>query len=982
MVNNFNGKILSVLIFLMMISQTSFLQNLVSGTVNDDTGVPLIGVNIYAQLSNTGTISDFDGSYSLNVQANDTLIFSYIGYEEQRIAVENRQLIDVVMVAASEMIDEVVVVGYGTMRKSDVTGSIISVRDEALTDIKSVNVFESLQGRIPGVDISRDNGRAGSGVGILVRGQRSLQATNAPLVLVDGVPYGDNIDIPQEDIESIEILKDASSTAVYGSRGANGVILITTKRGSQGKSKVKFNIYQGVSEAFSKVPVFDREGYITAKTDARRNIDEWETEPNIGNAFLGDEVRGVEEGISTDWQELITKPGSQASYYLGFEGGNNKTQYSTSFQYFNEDGVVIEDFFQRYTFRLNLDSKINEYFKVGSSTVFSFREREGNGPRFTDAVRMSPIVEAYDSLGNYIYQPNFANPRKSPLAQVDDVRKENSGRLFSTFYGEIKPFKNITFRSNFNLDLGGNRDGYMYPQKVPTEGMTVSGVDMGYNVGYLWNNILNYNNAIGIHRFSATLVHEVQYDRNENYSMSGQEQLFDRQLWYNLNTNNSQATFSSLRETALVSFLGRANYTLANKYIFSFSGRYDGASQLSKGNKWDFFPAGSIAWRIKEEPFLVNSSLISDLKIRLGYGATGNASIAPYSTAASLNSNPLFYEFGEPGAEVGYLGFRPVALASAGLKWERTQQANIGLDIGLFNNRISGSIDVFRANTDRILLEDQLPPTSGFDNVFVNAGKTKSWGYELYLQTFNINTSKFTWNTVLSYSASQEEIVELTSGLTEDEGNLWFVGHPISVIYDFEKVGIWQLGEEEDPLFTGPGEIKVKDQDGNGVIDFEDRIILGAQRPDWLGSIINTFTFGDVDLTVNIFAKWGQFISAGAYAFDPRMYDNMLAVNYWTPLNPTNEYPRLDASRAELPYESTLNYLDNSYVKVKNITLGYSLPDNLLGKTPLSNARIYASGRNPFILYSTLAEGLDPERNGSTSWPLSRLWLFGVDLTF
>ncbi|GLR15469.1 SusC/RagA family TonB-linked outer membrane protein [Portibacter lacus] len=980
---NFYCKITYCLITIsLFFAESAISQNTVKGIVKDEVGESLIGVNILSQNAGTGTISDYDGSYSISVPNNDTLIFSYLGYESQKIAVNNSTILDVVMITQASKLDEVVVVGYGTMRKSDVTGSIISIRDEALTDVKSVNVFESLQGRVPGVDISRDNGRAGSGIDILVRGERSLRANNAPLVLVDGVPYGDNVDIPSEDIESIEILKDASSTAVYGSRGANGVILITTKRGTQGKSKVNFSMYHGVSEAFSKVPVFDREGYIKAKIDAKRDIEDWETDPAIQNAFLGDEVRGVEEGIFTDWQDVVTKPGSQSSYYLGFEGGGERNSYSTSFNYFSEDGVVVADEFKRYTFRLNLDSKINSYFKVGNSTVFTFRERDGNGPNFTSAIKSSPITEAYDSLGNYIYQPNFANPRKNPLANIDDISAQRSGRFFSTFYGEVKPTKHIVFRSNFNFDLSGNRNGYMYPQKVPTEGITTSGVNLGYSSGFLWNNILSYSNDIGIHRFSGTLVHEVQSKRNERYELAGQEQLFERQLWYNLNTNASQTTFSSLNETALVSFLGRVNYTIADKYTINFSGRYDGASQLSPGNKWDFFPAASIAWRIKEESFLTNLSVISDLKLRVGFGSSGNASIDPYSTAAALNTNPLFYEFGEPGAEEGILGFRPVALASSSLKWERTQQGNIGLDFGLFNNRISGSFDIYQGYTDRLLLQDQLPPTSGFDNVYVNAGKTKSWGYEIYLQTFNVNTSNFKWNSVFSYASSKEEIVELTSGLRRDEGNLWFVGEPLSVVYDFEKTGIFQYGDESDPTFTAVGEIKVKDQDNNGVIDFDDRVILGARRPDWIGSMINTFKVYDIDLTVNLFAKWGQFIDASAYDFDPRMLDNLLAIDYWTPNNPTNSYPRLDASRAELPYESTLSYADNSYIKIKNITLGYTLPKSLISNIKVSKLRVYASARNPFIVYSSLLEGLDPERNGSTSWPLSRLWLFGVDLSF
>lgn len=969
---------------LIILSFSSSLFAQVTGKVTAaDNGEDLIGVTILIKNTSSGTVTDFEGNYSVNAKPTDVLVFSYTGYAEQEISVGNQKVIDVVMQVNSNALDEVVVVGYGSMKKSDVTGSIISVREEALTDVKSGNVIEGLQGRVAGVDISRGSGRSGSGFSLLVRGERSLRASNGPLILVDGIPYGSTIDIAQEDIESIEILKDASSTAVYGSRGANGVILITTKRGQAGKSRISFNTYYGVSDPFQKVPVYDREGYIQAKIDAKKNINDWETEPNITNAFLGDEVDGVENGTFTDWQDEITKSGAQQNYHLAFEGGSEKLAYSTSLNYFNEEGIVIQDEFERYTFRLNLDAQLNKYFKVGTSNVISHKVREGNGANFFSAVRMSPIVPAYDSLDNYIFQPNFANPRKSPLAAVDDVQEEKDTRIFSTFYGQVQPNEHWTYRTNFNVDFFNGYLGFMYPQKVPDEGMTVSGVDIDRDVGYLWNNILTYKNDFGDnHRFTLTAVHEVQYDKNEFYGIDGQNQQFDRSLWYNLGTNQDVTTESNLQEIALVSFLGRVNYSLANKYIFNLSGRYDGASQLSEDNKWSFFPAGSFAWRIKEEDFLASNKFISDLKLRAGYGITGNASISPYSTAASLNANPLYYEFGEPGAENPAFGFRPVALASAGLQWERTKQANVGFDFGLFNNRITGSVDIFTAETDRLLLQDQLPPTSGFDNVFVNAGKTESYGWEVYLQTVNINRGGFKWNTVLSYFGSREEIVELTSGLTEDEGNLWFVGSPLSVQYDFNKIGIWQLGEEDDPLFTGLGEIKVEDVNDDGVIDFEDRKVLGTPRPEWSGSVINTFSYKGFDLTVNVFARIGGLIQASAYAYDPRMLDNMIAVDYWTPVNPTNEYPRYDASRAELPFESTLQYVDGSFAKIKNITLGYTFTKNVLDKSPLSSLRAYVSSKNTAILYSNLFDGLDPERNGSVNFPLARLWLVGLEVSF
>ena len=965
-----------------LLISSSVAQQTVSGVVTSDEAEPLIGVNILVVGTSVGAVTDFDGRYEISVQSTDTLSFSYIGYETQYVVVGSQSQIDIVMGAASSTLDEIVVVGYGTMKKSDVSGSIISMRDEALTDVKSGNVLESLQGRVAGVEISRENGRAGADVDVLVRGQRSLAANNGPLILVDGVPYGSTIDIDQSDIESVEFLKDAASTAIYGSRGANGVILITTKRGSADRTRINFNAYYGIGEAFQKVPVYDRDGYIQASIDANKDIFDWEEEPPLFNVFPGDELAGYENGTETDWQDLVTHTGAQQNYLLGFEGGSEKIQYSTTLGYFNEKGVTKRDEFQRFTAKINLDAKLHERVTVGTSTFVTYRYRDGRGPRFTDAVLLSPIVPAYDSLGNYIYQPNFANPRKSALAQLLDEQEDRTNRIFSTVYGGVEILKGLSYKTNFNVDLSNQRLGYMYPQKAPNEGFTVSGVENDYFMGYLWNNILAYNTTFGEkHSLYATLVHEVQYDRREVYYADGQQQQFDRSLWYNLSTNQSPTTASMLTETSLVSFLGRVNYTFDNRFIVSFSGRYDGASQLSDGNKWEFFPAGSLAWRMIQEDFMRDQSVVSDLKLRASYGVTGNAAIAPYSTAAALNVDPYYYQYGYPGQENPAFSFRPEALASIDLQWERTAQWNFGVDFGFFNNRLYGSFDYFIANTDRLLLPDQLPPTTGFDNIFVNAGKTKSNGIELFLHSLNIDGA-FQWSTDLTFFTVNEEIVELASGLTEDEGNGWFVGYPVNVHYDFEKTGIWQFGEEDEPTFTGPGEIKVKDVNNDGVINFDDRVILGTPLPDWSGSLVNTFSFKGVDLSVNIFAKFGNMLNAGAYSYDPRMYDNMIAVDYWTPENPTNEYPRYDVARAELPFEQTLRYRDGSYVKVRNITLGYSFSDNLMNKAPLSELRIYATAQNPFILHTNLFDGLDPERGGSINWPLARIWIFGINTSF
>lgn len=986
-------KIKMCIIFLLamglywMSSADLFSQGIVHGTVKSATDqTPLVGVNVSLKGTNIGTITDLNGSYQINLDDLNTasLVFSYIGYLQVIKPVLGESEINILMEEDFAKLDEVVVVGYGTMRKSDLTGAIISMKDEQIHEVKTGNVLESLQGKAAGVDIRRDNGRAGAGVSITIRGNRSLTASNSPLVIIDGVPYGDNIEINPNDIESIEILKDVSSTAVYGSRGANGVILITTKKGSAQKTKIFVNSYYGITQPFQKIPVFDREGYITAKIDANRDIYDWATEPNPINVFPGDELTGYENGTETDWQDIVTQNGARQNHHVGFSGGSEKMTYNTSFNYFSEEGVVLADRFDRYTLRTNMEGQLNKFLTIGGSTILTFSDRDGRGPRFTDAIKLSPIVPAYDSLGIYIYQPNFANPRKSPLAYVEDVDKERSTRIFTMLYAQLQILNNLSFKSNFGVDLKARRGGYMYPQKVPKEGFTRSGADLAFDYSYTWTNLLNYTAGFGLNSITLTLGQEARYGRHELYGMDGELQDFDRSLWYNLTTNKNQQTTSSLVESSMLSFFGRANYNYDNRYLFNFTGRYDGASQLAEGNKWDLFPSAGAAWRITGEDFMENVKVISDMKLRTGYGVSGNASVSPYGTAAAMNSDPLYIQFGNPGEEVVYSGYRPVSLASKTLKWETTTSINLGLDLGLLKNRVVANVDLFRAHTKNLLLEDKLPMSSGFFSIMTNAGETKTEGVELNISMVNVHSNDFKWTSNFTFSSTREEIISLSSGVLQDIANGWFVGQPLGVYYDYEMVGIWQMDEEEQATAAGsfPGHIRVADLDKNDTINFDDRKILGQQNPKWIGSFVNTFTYKGFDLTVNIYARMGHMINASAYTFDPRMYDNQLAINYWTPENPTNEYPRLDASLAEMDYEHLLRYKDGSFIKVKNITLGYALPERWITKAHIASARVYFSTNNPFILHTTLDEGIDPESRGSYNWPLARTMVFGVNLEF
>ncbi|MBN1951383.1 MAG: TonB-dependent receptor [Bacteroidales bacterium] len=959
-------------------------QKTITGTITDEDGAALPGATITVKGTTTGTITDLDGKYRIDVPSGDvTLVFSSVGLLSENIYVGDQTEINISMVQDIVGLEQVIVVGYGTMKKSDISGSIVSVGEEEITEVKTFSALESLQGKMAGVDITMDGGRTGTNADVLIRGKRALNASNDPLVIVDGVPYGTSLDLNPNDIASIEVLKDASSTAIYGSRGANGVILVTTKKGSAGQSKVFFNTYYGITQPYQQIPVFDRESYIEAKIEAYKNEDG--EEAPLDNVFQGNEAIGYELGTETNWQDICTQNGIREDYHLGIIGGNEKTSYSTSLSYSHETGITLADEFKRYTFKLNLETEVKPWLRVGGDALLLYRQRDGRGVRFTDAILSSPIVAVYDSLGNYIFEANDPNPRRNPLAFTDDSELKTGQRLMSNLFGMINFTPDLYFRSNVGVILDYDREGFTYPQKSAETEQTESGISLDNTWEYTWTNILNYNKTFGKHSLNLMLGNEMHHERTEYYSMWGEYQPSARTLWWNMGSVDqaSNQANSGLIEKSLVSFFGRVNYNLADLIIFNFTGRYDGASQL-KGDKWDFFPSTSVALRLKSLSFIQPIEMISDWKIRAGYGVSGNAAVNAYATDARLNQFALHYQFGEPGAETNVDGYRPEFLASEDLRWEVTKQYNIATDIALFKNRVYANIDYFYSRTEDVLLPARLPISTGFFTVMTNAGEVETKGFEIQLQTVNIHSGDFTWETNLTYSAVRETILALTSGATSDIANGWFVGEPVDVIYDYNKIGIWQLADSALAASFGyvPGDIRVQDIDNNDTINAGDRMVVGNERPKWTASMVNTFRFKGFDLTVNMYARIGHMIDADAYSFDPRMYNNMLAHDYWTVENPTNEAPRLSATQAEVDFEETLRYRDGSYIKMKNLTLGYSFPVSLTQKINIAKLRIYGTMNNPLILYSKLADGIDPEREGSISWPMSRSFIFGLNVEF
>jgi TonB-linked SusC/RagA family outer membrane protein len=984
----------------------------VSGTVisaSDDQPVP--GVNVLVKGTSAGTVTDINGNYSIQVESGEAvLVFSMMGMLSEEKPVGNQTEINVNMVEDLIGLDEVVVVGYGTMKKSDITGAIISLKDEDLDQVKSTNVIENLQGKAAGVDITRTSGEAGSGFDIRIRGERSLSGNNDPLYIVDGIQYGSGIDINPSDIESIEILKDVSSTAIYGSKGANGVVIVTTKKGKEGTPKISFSAYWGFNKPLGKISYMDRDDYLQFKQDlARFNLyyesGEWPDEAEV--FYEPFEERGIVNGTNTDWMDQITRTGNLKNYFLSVAGGKESITYNLSLDHTNEVGMLDQDDFKRYVLRGGMDVKVTDFLSVGTSNVLSYKNRSRMDFPERRVRLMNPLAVPYDSVGDLISNPTVSSTELTPLWYFQDdyyVNEELTSRIFSNVYANFRIFEGLNFLTTFNADISTERKGLSEragENDVNTEMFIKPSRDI------TWSNVLTFEKTFGIHHLQITGVHELLKENNERYRIAGINPAIPNSRWYALDgmdeitvgldpeDDDPEDEGYYYTEKSLLSYLGRVSYSLLSKYVFSASIRYDGSSILSVGNKWDYFPAASVAWNVSEESFMSSINAVSLLKLRAGYGVSGNYAVPPYSSVDKMNLSPLYYEFGSP--EVVTYGYRPVYAGNPDLGWEKTASWNLGIDFGIFNNRISGNIDMYKANTTDLLQKRALPAHAAIPFIYDNIGETETRGIELMLHTVNISRSGegFTWTTDLTFTRNSEKILELASGVEKDELNGWFVGEPIEVWYDYEKIGIWQfedsveMAKYSDNAFTF-GDIRIQDQNNDSIINEADRVVVGTNRPDWYGSFSNRFEYKGFDLNIMIMARIGQTIRDDVMIqmqVRDDYAENGTQVDYWTPENPTNEAPRLDPTVSQIsfyPYANTLRYTDGSWVKVRDITFGYSLPTALLEKVKISNLRFYVSAKNAFVLYSPFYDKgrYDPEKEGSTTWPIPRSFFFGLTLDF
>ena len=976
---NHQIKRASMALLLSVFCFVAYAQKTITGTVKDASGEPMIGVSVVVDGTTIGGVTDFDGNFTIqNVSEKAVLKISYIGFKEQKISVAGKNSFNVTMEEDAASLDEVVVVGYGTMKKKDLTGSVASVKTEDLAKVAGANALSAMQAKVPGVDLQQSGGgEAGAGVSMTLRGNRSLLAGNGPLVIVDGVEYGSTLDIPATDIESMDILKDAASTAIYGTKGANGVILITTKRGSAGKTKVNFNGYLSFNGATGIVkPMYgdkevqrliDKKNYETAAAN------EW----NFSNTATPADVLtfNLDDGTSTldiynnksytDWLDMILDNSVSQNYEVSVQGGNEKTNFNVSLAAMDDKGLMKGDEFNRYTGRINLDHQINRIVKIGASLSYAYKSNDKrNGGVYNQAQKMTTITHAYLNDGSINATPNpWYAAHCSPLLDEDGAYQRNieSSRFFGSAYLQLNPIKGLIVKSQFTLD-----------RSTGTK--------------YVWQNTANYNKTIAKHDMTFLLGHEMSQYVNETSSISGVagSESYKKSGFYDVSKIQSPLVSTGYTKSSMLSFFARANYSYDGKYLLQASVRADGSSVLAEGHKWGYFPSVSAGWRISEEKFMQGTkSWLDNLKFRVSWGLSGNSAISAYQTLATIQS-----------IVPNSTDKAPMTMANPNLTWEKTAALDFGLDFSFLNGRIYGGIDYYNSKTYDLLYYKTAPASSVFTSTISNVGKTKGHGLEISLGAVPVKTDDFTWDLSASATFARDEVSELADGIEQvvSGTSILKIGEPVSAFYSYDMDGCWGIGEFDKYLaahpnfekpqadYGDPGTPKVIDVNGDDKIDDSDKIIYNRSPKAILG-LNTTFTYKDFSLSIQTMARLGGYLSYSGYGL--YLYDNANwgDLSYWTPENQGADIPSPGATGATPTfYKSAIQIQKADYFKIKDITLSYNLPKNLIKKVYMSNVRIYGSLKNYFTF--SHFDNYDPERGGSVNFPLMKQVVVGLNVTF
>jgi len=1017
-------KCFCFLILMFALSLHSSAQTKVTGTVSDANG-PIPGANVNLKGTKSGVSTGFDGTYSISVPSNGVLVFSFIGLKNKEVAVNGQTVINVNLQEDSAQLKEVVVIGYGTQRKEAVTGSVASIGGRELNEVPAANVTQALQGRLAGVDLTQTSTKPGAAMQIRIRGTRSLTGSNDPLIVLDGVPFAGSIgDINPVDIKSVDVLKDASATAIYGSRGANGVILITSNKGRKNqKATFNYNGFSGIKQVFGQYDMMNG-----AKFAALRDYSTLYTD-------------GLDESrdTNTNWQDSLYGAGEMVSHDVSVNGGTESGAYNAGLGYYKEESVLPGQRYERFSLRAGLDQQIGKFFRIGFNTNSNYVVTNGDNIGTGTALATSPLANPYNEDGsvkrtvrmaadeNWVYTRQSINNLGEAYVNLD--------RAFSTYnniFAEVKipGVEGLKYRMNTGLNLRVANNGYYEGKGVfDVNAATLSEAAIRNDLSTQWliENLITYDKTFA----DKHTINVVGLYSNEQYTsntsrITRKGITSDAFQFYNMANSEEPIIITPSEQDytqwGLSSYMARAMYSYDNKYFISGTIRSDGSSRLARGNKWFTYPAVSAGWTVSNESFMKKLSSINLLKLRAGYGRTSNQAVTPYSTLGALTTRP--YNFGNTNLTGVYFTDAP----NAGLGWEFSTTWNYGLDFGLFNNRLSGTIEYYKTNTEGVLQRVALPVTSGINSFTGNIGETENKGYEISLNGVILDNPKgLSWTVGVNFYANDNKLVKLASGAQRDEGNSWFVGHNINSIYDYEKVGLWQEGDPYMSIYEpGPtginqqgtivGSIKVKytgefNADGSPTraINGSDRQIIDTD-PDFQGGFNTNLTYKGFDFSaVGAFKSGGVLVST---LYGGSSYLNLLNgrrsnvdVDYWTPDNRDAEFPNPRGIRTgdNPKYMSTMGYFDASYVKIRAITLGYTLDKEFMRDLGIEKLRLYFTAQNPFVFFSPYHKmsGMDPETNSlgdenqavtsqyqrrflviGTNTPSTRNYLLGLNLTF
>ena len=971
----------------------------VKGQVTDKNGDAVIGATVKVKDAQTGTVTDFNGNFSLSVQKAGSIVVSYIGYLTKEVAFTPGQSLNITIEEDATALDEVVVVGYGVQKKSDVTGSVTSINKDRLSKLPVTNVLQAVQGAAAGVTISQGSSIPGDAPSALVRGRNSINAGTGPYIVVDGIPIsksgGSLNDINPGDIESMEILKDASATAIYGTNGANGVILITTKHGKDGKPSVSYNGYIGF-ENFAKKMDFCNGAQITQRYKDY-------VAQNPGETMYNDYVKNQNEadaqaaGKETDWlYDMVSQTGIIQDHNVTVNGGADKIKYFISGDYMSQKGVLKGFNYKRYSLRMNIDADVTDYLKIGTNSYIVSHNRDGGRVNFLMAEAMSPYGKVYEDDGSYCIYPMYTESLFfNPMRDINQDHERRQWNINLNAYAELnfgniwKPLSGLTYKFNFGYSFVPKRENYYNgaEQNDPN----------GY--GYIFNaetqsrtveNILTYAKDIQKHHFDITLLYASSRKKYHDNTATGAKFINDELLWHNLGGGGTQTAKSYTDLYKTVSQMGRLNYSYDSRYLFTFTVRRDGSSVFGSDNKYGTFPSVALGWNIANEKFMEKADWLNNLKLRLSYGKAGNEAIGVYETLAKMSNAAL--TMNGQSATALYPSSR---MGNSGLGWETTKTFNIGIDFGFLNNRINGNIDFYTSTTTDLLLQRNLPKVSGYSNVYMNMGKTANKGLEITINSKNIVTKDFTWGTSLVWSWNKNEIKDLYGDQKDDIGNRWFIGEPISVIYDYEMVGIWQKDEIErgdhlnwDPQ-AQPGDVKLRDVNGDGKIDpNDDKTIQGQTTPKWIGGLTNTFTYKNLSLSIFIQTVQGLKRNnslLGTASDEMGRRNSTTEVGYWSESNPSNEFRSLSKTSNRWGYGFPC---DASFTRIKDVTLSYQFPAQIINALRISALTVYASARN--LATFTSWKGWDPEADITqrgwggyeNNYPMTKSYVFGLNVTF